>query len=273
MTLEYESSKFEIHHMNTIHSQARAPLPPRLVSAQIPSPLRAHDTLASLYKRYTTLNQQIRSTRILLEQQQAENQHSQILATARDRANGKLQRKLKQLAATTYTGSSSPDSSRPFTPSTKVDLQARKQHCTLILDEYEHWQETVQQHEKQLELATYRSNQAQQQLLCLQHIHTSSTDNYHQCNQRYQDLEMRHALLDTLNAVKQLYLDSLDAMTSRWAWLLADDEQVIHTPQALTYMTQLNQMEQDYQQHMDQDRVIQLDINTLATRLEEVDTL
>ncbi|ORZ25955.1 hypothetical protein BCR42DRAFT_401285 [Absidia repens] len=273
MTLEYESSRFEIPQLSTIHSQTRAPLQPRLVSAPIPSPLRAHDTLASLYKRYTTLNQQIRSTRILLEQQQSDNQHSLILATARDRANGKLQRKLNQLSEATYTGSSSPDSSRPFTPPTKVDLQARKQHCTLILDEYQQWQETVQQHEKQLEMATYRSNQAQQQLINLQHIHTSSTGNDYRYSHRYRDLEMRHALLDTLNAVKQLYMDSLDTMASRWgAWLLADDGQVIHTPQALTYMTRLNQIKQDYQQYVDQDRTIQLEINSLTTRLEEVDT-
>lgn len=176
MTLQFEPNGTEFHSLNMVHYRASteaAATPQRLLSASIP---RTQDTLASLYKRQSTLNQQLASNRLLLEQQQTENERAMILATARDRANSKLQRKLERLRA-----ASPPDSSLatliPNSPSTIKAQKLQKQRYLSLLEQYRQWQYKVDQQQVELEKAKERTRQAQQQLVCLCQINQSINNN------------------------------------------------------------------------------------------------
>jgi hypothetical protein len=114
------------------------------------------------------LNQQIASTRLLLEQQHSENKQAMTLAIARDRANGKLQRKLERLKTTL------PPDQPPVAP--PQAHQRQKQQWAFLQEEHFQWQQKVDQQRTLLEAATEKTRQAHQQLVCLSQIsQTTST--------------------------------------------------------------------------------------------------
>ncbi|SAM01380.1 hypothetical protein [Absidia glauca] len=206
---------------------------------QRPLSMRTQDTLASLYKRQSTLNQQIASTRLLLEQQQSENKQAMTLATARDRANGKLQRKLDRLKTTL------PPDQPPVVVAPPQAHQRQKQQWAFLQEEHAQWQQKVDQQQKLLEAATEKTRQAHQQLVCLSHI--SQTTSTHK---RYQDLATYHALLDSLRGVQDLYEDWIQDMTTRFN---CDDA---------LFVTQMQLLKDELQRHLDQDRAIQVKLQT-----------
>ncbi|KAI8337657.1 hypothetical protein BC941DRAFT_425864 [Chlamydoabsidia padenii] len=259
MNVHCESSRIEFHSINLAHDQPSSTAP-RRQSGGAPIP-RTQDTLASLYKRHSTLTQQIHSTRLLLEQQQTENQQTLSLATARDRANGKLERKLDRLKTTLP-----PDSTQPLatllSTTTPSQTQRQKQQYSLLLEDYQHWQQRVNQHQAQLEVAKEKNLQAQQQLACL----LNSNQTINKKSKRYQYLEMCHALLKTILLVKDLYVDWMDDMMTRWYWLL-DDNDLVHGLPSTVFATKLGTLKEDLQHHLDQDRTFYSDLHFYLTHL------
>ncbi|KAI8083170.1 uncharacterized protein BX664DRAFT_339955 [Halteromyces radiatus] len=168
---------------------------------------RTQDTLSSLYKRYSTLNQQLAETRAALEKNKTEYQQSLQLATARDNANIKLQRKLDRL----------------YTTYKKRSTSVQDQLLSSLQQEHHIWKNHVDQQRSLLVAAQQKTLQSQQQLLCLRQIARAPYHHHHH-------MQLHLDLLDLLTNVRTLYDDWIDRLTTEWLWILLRDDNEISSP-------------------------------------------
>ncbi|KAI8075311.1 hypothetical protein BC940DRAFT_287990 [Gongronella butleri] len=186
--------------------------------------LVGQDTLASLYKRYTTLALLVQDTHDQLVQQQQERDHYEAWAQRLDLANSRMQRKLALLSPSPPNSPEHPSFSHPQQPPPPAkdigklqrEADALAQQLAALHSERHAYEARIEQLRSKATRAHEKAQCCQQQVRCLQQYQQQQ-----QPHDKSRDkLYLQRALLEQLQKTKQYMDHRLLDFYHQWAPIL-----------------------------------------------------